>query len=76
MAFASKANTGFISYPRSLNNDTIPFDSDAPNAAACSLPLHHSSAFACMLSKHDHQAISRLRMMTFEFACNLPSPSL
>ena len=28
------ASTGFITYPRSHSNDTIPFDSDAPNAAA------------------------------------------
>ena len=36
VAFASMANTGFFSYTKSLNNDTILFDSDAPNAAACS----------------------------------------
>ena len=29
-------NTGFISKPRSFNNDKIPFDPDAPNAEAYS----------------------------------------
>ena len=33
VAFASMASTGFFSYRGSLSNDTIPFDSDAPNAA-------------------------------------------
>ena len=27
------ASTGLVSYPKSLSNDTIPFTSDAPNAA-------------------------------------------
>ena len=44
VAFASMANTGFFSYPKSLSNDTIPFDSDAPNAAA------YSSASALLLA--------------------------
>ena len=39
-----KSNTGFISYPRSLNNETILFDSDPTNAAA------HSSDSALLLA--------------------------
>ena len=38
------ASTGFISQPRSFNNDTIPCDADAPNAAA------YSSASALLLA--------------------------
>ena len=37
VAFASTASTGFITYPRSQSNDTVPCDSDAPTAAACNL---------------------------------------
>ena len=74
-AFASTARTGFIWYPRSHNNDTIPLTQMLPTLLRTILPppcsLHWSVAYVCMLSMWDCRAISRPRLMTFECPCNL-----
>ena len=80
VAFAAMANNGFTWLPRSLNV-TIPFDSDTLNAAAYNSgsPLLLTSIFCYQLYtflRHDHQTLSRLRLVSFDFPCNLPSPSL
>ena len=66
VAFASIAHTGLISCPKSLNNGTIPFDSDAPNAAAYSsasaqlLAMLSRVCFQGTITKHQHACARRL----------------
>ena len=53
------ANTGFISQPRSFNHDTIPFDSDAPNAAANSSASALRLATICCLRVYAFKATNK-----------------